>query len=384
MIDFVQKKNSSNGLRHQTRNLILDTIRSAGIHTRAELSKNLGLSTSTVAHSVGKLIELGLIIECNTEDKGPGTGSGRPRKVLRPADSDLVLAGVDFGNSLLSVALGNHAGEILTSISRECDVDADPDQAIDLAVESIRELLAELGGAKLERVCVGFPMPVSLGGEVLLSSNLSKWAGLYPAELFEEKLSVPVFVANDAQLEAYGETLRGAARDGNNVLYVKVSRGIGSSFISDGNPVRGNRGLAGDIGHIKVLGRTDLCRCGERGCLEVAIGLDAIKIQIRHTHPGIEEGANNFDNVDQVTQRLIFEAGKILGSTLAAVCRLLDPQVIVIGGEVSRIDTAFIEGVRSELRESYPLPIDASEFVRQSALMPFSGATGALLYASKL
>jgi predicted NBD/HSP70 family sugar kinase len=379
----VETPTSSGGLRNQTRNLILDAIRTSGSHTRADLAQSLGISTSTVAHAVGKLIDLGLVEETTSEEKGPGSGSGRPRKVLRLAETGTVLAGVDFGNALLSVVLGNPAGDVLASTSTECDVENGPDAAIATAVGTIRELLDESGLARVTHVCIAFPMPVSVQGEVLLGTHLSRWAGLRPAALFEKELGTPVTVMNDAQLEAYGETLRGAATGHSNVLYVKVGRGIGSSFIIDGNVARGSRGLAGDIGHIKVAGRTELCKCGERGCLEVAIGLNAIKEQIVHTHVGVEIDPSDFSEIDGVTRRLLFDAGKTLGSILGPICRLLDPKVIVIGGEVARIDTAFIEGVRNHLRETYPVSDDLTEFVRPSALMPLSGATGALLFAAK-
>ena len=112
-------------------------------------------------------------------------------------------------------------------------------------------------------------------GTVRSPTILSSWVGLAPAQELEERVGVPVHVENDAVLGAYGERQLGAGRDHSDFLYVKASGGIGASMVLDGAVYAGAYGLAGEIGHTQLPGHTELCRCGNRGCLE------AVRLTVR-------------------------------------------------------------------------------------------------------
>lgn len=95
-----------------------------------------------------------------------------------------------------------------------------------------------------------------------------------------------VHAENDAFLGAYGELRHGAGRGLEEFLYVKVSHGIGACPVINGRPYHGATGIAGEIGHTRLTAESELCRCGQRGCLEAVVSIDTVRQQVAHSHPG--------------------------------------------------------------------------------------------------
>ena len=196
---------------------------------------------------------------------------------------------------------------------------------------------------------------------------LSGWVGLAPAAELERRIGTPVHVENDAMLGAYGELMRGAGRSGyRDFLYVKASHGIGAGVVIAGQPYRGGTGLAGEIGHTLLAGRSELCRCGTRGCLEAVVSVPGVRAQIAHTRPGSDPDAVDLADLDDdpIAARVLIGAGRILGQALADLVNLLNPTAVIIGGELGSTDGPFVEGVREAIRQhAQPATADAVDIV---------------------
>lgn len=345
-------------LRTRTRDQILALIRGSQGVTRPELVRLTGLSPGVVDHAVSRLIQEQRVVRAKQQEKGPGSGSGRPSVVFRAISSVLVGA-IDFGHGHVRVALASDLGEVLAEQSLRRNVDLDPAAAMDAAATELTRLQREQG-VELAIVVAGIPGPVDRHTGVVCSPTiLSGWVGLAPAVELGRRLGKRVRVENDAALGALGELYRGAGRRHRDFLYVKVSGGIGAGVVVEGRLFTGASGLAGEIGHTALPGRTELCRCGRRGCLEAVVSIDSIREQVRHTHPGeaIEEIPISAEG-DAVTQRLLEESGRILGRALAYQCNLLNPSAVIIGGELGAAGPAFLNGVRDSIRR-YAQPATA-------------------------
>jgi predicted NBD/HSP70 family sugar kinase len=152
------------------------------------------------------------------------------------------------------------------------------------------------------------------------------------AEL-HERLGVPVHVGNDANLGALAEVRGGAGRGADNVVYLMLSSGIGAGLILDGTLFTGHSGMTGELGHVVVDPDGVPCRCGHRGCLETVAGARAVRARA-----GDSEALR--------------EAGRTVGRVAGAVCNLVNPELVIVGGDLIVAGDALVEGVRAGVHET--------------------------------
>lgn len=364
--------------REKTRAELLRLIRATGGATRADLTRLSGMSRSAVNATVASLLAEECITETDAEPKGPGTGSGRPG--TRLVANGGPVAGIDFGHNHVHVAVATASGEMLGDRRVEVDVDLAADGAMDAAADLLHQLRVELGTGGLEAVVAGIPGPVDWrSGLVQSPTILSGWVGRSPAAELERRIGLPVHVENDAALGALGELYAGAGRSHRDFLYIKASHGIGASLVLDGALFRGGTGLAGEIGHTNLAGRSELCRCGSRGCLEAVVSISSVREQIGHTHPGMaaEEVALD-DAADPVTCRILEDSGRTLGRVVSDLCNLVNPTAVIIGGELGGSNACFAGGVEDAVRR-FTLAASADALVvRRAELGTLAELRGAL------
>ncbi len=371
--------------REHTREVLYDLIRSREEVTRSDLVEATGMSRSTINHAVARLLSEGRVTDAEAESKGPGSGSGRPGALLRAVPGEGHVAGIDFGHDHVQVAVADALGSPLAERRTELSVDLHATEAMDVAAATLVSLCDALGVSDLGSLTAGIPGPIdSRSGLVRSPTILSGWVGLDPAAELQQRIGVPVHTENDAFLGAFGERVRGAGREHADFLYVKVSGGIGASPVIAGEPYRGATGLAGEIGHTPLAGRTELCRCGNRGCLEAVVSVQTVREQIAHTHPGQQLDDTGLDALDDpTTQRILNEAGRIVGSVLADLVNLLNPGALVLGGELGCAGPAFVEGVSATVdRRAQPASADVVE-IRPASLGVRAELVGALQHAAR-
>ena len=199
---------------------------------------------------------------------------------------------------------------------------------------------------------MGLPAPIDPRTAMLRSSAiLGSWAGLHAARELASRLRVPVTVENDANLGALAETQLGAARGREGVIYVQVASGIGAGIVLGGRVHQGATGIAGEIGHVQVRPDGDLCSCGNRGCLETVASTSAMLAALQWTYGGALTVTGMLDiarSGDVGVQRVIMDAGRTIGRTLGDLCNSLNPDAIVVGGELSDGDW-LLNGIRESI-----------------------------------
>ncbi|MGY0235616.1 ROK family protein [Longispora urticae] len=341
----------------QTARRVVDVLRAHGARTRAELISLAGLSRPTVSAALADLAATGLLTEDAPGTTGPA--GGRPAAVFRLSRAAGLAVGVDIGRRHLRVAVADLGHTVLAEEAVRLDRDADdhPHAALDLAVRQIDAVLASVGADRSEvlGVGLGIPAPVTDAGRIGSPALLPAWAALVPREELSGRLSgLPVRVDNDANVAALAEYVWGAGRDCADLVYVKVATGIGAGIILNGRLYRGTDGTAGELGHVTLDVNGPVCRCGNRGCVELWAGGRALLDQARVTLPdlgGLTDLVAQAAAGDPGCRRLLLDAGRYLGYALGGLSNLVNPGRIVVGGELG-VSELLLEPLRRGLAET--------------------------------
>ena len=217
----------------------------------------------------------------------------------------------------------------------------------------------------VQGIGVGVPGPVTGDGVVLQCVNLG-WGVVNVAEELSRKSGFTVKVGNDANVAALGEMWQGGGKGHANVVMVTLGTGVGGGIIVDGEIVAGAKGAGGEIGHMMVNeNETDSCNCGKKGCLEQYASATGIVRMAKHklaedtrdtTLRSIEPltAKDIFDQAkesDTIALELVEELGKVLGTALAGIACVVDPEIFVIGGGVSRAGDILIDVTQKYYKE---------------------------------
>jgi len=206
---------------------------------------------------------------------------------------------------------------------------------------------------------VSLPGPVRMrGAEIAESTLLPGWIGPRTADDLRERFGGDVRFENDANLAAYAEHCFGAGRGVDDLAYVIADEGIGAGLVLAGRPYTGAWGLAGELGHVRVLPTGPVCRCGNRGCLGTVAGAEELLELIRPTRGDDLTVRGLIDLVaggDEAARRLVREAGLAIGQVLGGLCNHINPARIVVGGALSEADGALLDGISAGIDE-YALP----------------------------
>ncbi|MEA2445924.1 MAG: hypothetical protein QOJ12_3216 [Thermoleophilales bacterium] len=357
MIEIVQAgPGSLEALRRHNRLRVLDALRRRGGASRADVVRETGLSRTTVSSLVSTLLEEGVVVERSDRKQGaPSPNGGRPPTLLTLDPSSGGIIGIDFGHEDVRVAVADLSCTVLAEASRSLDVDHQARAALTAAAQMTRSLLRELGLSRDRIVGVGAAVsaPVRAGSGALASAAIFPgWVGVDVAAELGRRLRLPVAVGNDANLGALAEAMFGSGRGVENLVYVMLSAGVGAGLVLDGRLYEGDTGTAGELGHVVVAPDGLVCRCGNRGCLETVAGASAIVDALRHSHgPDVtlDEVLRLAEAGDAGACRVIADAGRAVGRALAAVCSVLDPRLVVAGGEVAAAGDLLIDSIRDAI-----------------------------------
>ncbi|WP_189158715.1 ROK family transcriptional regulator [Lentzea pudingi] len=302
---------------------------------------------------------------------GVEVGHDRLTVVVRRVDSDdTVHEVVNFG-----VAQG------LDTWRREC-------------IRMIRQLVARTGLGDEHVVSIGLGIPAAIDPRTAKISQVASSQDWdlqgYPNTWFEDAFpKVPVIPDNECNLAAFGEHLYGLGRDRETMLFVKSSSGIGAGLVIARGILRGRHGLGGEIGHLTMDPLGVVCRCGGRGCLETLVGGARLVEQVRLAYAGYQvDLPSNLENLierakgdDRVCRRVLEDAARNIGLALARVCNIVNPELIVIGGELGRAGELVTGPAALTFQQNalegmftHPEPTE----IKQSELGMLAGPKGAL------
>ncbi|MFG2485065.1 MULTISPECIES: ROK family transcriptional regulator [Streptomyces] len=356
----MQTPGSQSSLHRANLERVVRAVRLAGSLTQAEIARATGLSAATVSNIVRELKDSGTVEVTDTS-----AGGRRARSVSLSGDAGIVI-GVDFGHTHLRVAVGNLAHQVLAEQSEPLDVDASWADGFDRAEALVGRLIADIG-VGLEKVIgvgLGVPGPIDVESGTLGSTAiLPGWAGINPRQELSQRLGVPVYVDNDANLGALGELVWGSGRGVKDLAYIKVASGVGAGLVINGQIYRGPGGTAGEIGHITLDESGPVCRCGNRGCLETFTAARYVLPLLQGTHGPeltMERVVELAREGDPGCRRVITDVGRHIGSGVASLCNLLNPSRVVLGGSLAEAGELVLAPIRESVGR-YAIPSAARQ-----------------------
>ena len=341
---------SAPSLRASNRLRVIQALQLLGVTSRADVARYTGLSRSTVSTIVAALQAEGVVVDRDANGRA-APGGGRPPALIALDPEAGFAIGIDFGKRHLAVALSDLSHELLAEEWREMADDYDADTGIRQAAELV-ELVLEASGTNPGRVLgvgMGLPGPVHSSGVVGSSAILPGWAGRHPAELMSERLSMDVWLGNDANLGALAESTWGAGRESCGLVYLKLATGIGAGIVLSGRLYEGAGGTAGEIGHTSLDETGDVCRCGSRGCLETYASGTAIAGLLSRSlgEPlTVDDVLARAVDGDPGCRRALADAGRHIGAAVADLCNLINPERIVVGGSMAVAGDVLLDPLR--------------------------------------
>jgi predicted NBD/HSP70 family sugar kinase len=348
-------------LRRVNQSAVLEILREEGPLARSAIARRLQLSPPTITRIVAGLLESGLVFE---RDDGASTG-GRPPTLLEFNARASSMIGVYIGQHMFG-ALADLNGQIL---ERRSVVAVPGDEGVQRLIGLIEDLRCEaaLLGIPVRGACIGAPSIVVFPTGVVAWSPTLGWRNLPLRQILEDNLKLPVFVENEVNLIALGESWRGAGRGISSLVCISLGDGIGAGVVLEGNLYRGAQHAAGEIGYIipgeRFLGQS----YDSYGCLEGLAGSTGI---VQRTQARLAAGAPSglsaeygpnatrltapavlaaARNGDPTACAVVAETIDYLSIAVANLACILNPQRIIVSGEMAEFGDLFIEPIRTRL-----------------------------------
>ena len=286
----------------------------------------------------------------------------------------------------MRIALADVAHTVVAEHHLPLAKDHRADNELDRTALLIADMLDTLQASMSEVLAVGIALPAPVDratGTTARSGILRGWDGIPVAEVMQRRLKRSVFVDNAANLAALAELRMGASRGKHNSIYIDIGDGIGAGLIINGRIFRGHNGSAGEFGHTTIVENGPLCRCGNRGCLEAIAGGYAILEGLKSTHGNLKlnDVVTKAMSGDPGAIRAIADAGKHIGIAAANLSNLVDPERLVVGGELSRAGEILLGPIRHAMERSVIVDQLLMPDVVQGQLGVRAATLGAVAYA---
>jgi predicted NBD/HSP70 family sugar kinase len=372
---------------------VLSLLRRHGELARADLARLCGLPRSTVTDVVDRLRRDGLVVE------RPSTagGVGRPARVVALSESPGVIGVLALTNGVLQAAAVGFDGTVYATRTVDTVFYELADGIVEPGTALLTEVLSDAGipASSLRCAVVCVPLPLSPAGGVpgrqpLPHPNLSGprpelplWLRTDPARAIGERLGVPAWAENDANLAALGEAHFGSGRGFEDLLYLKIVVGVGAGIVLGGRLHRGAGGLAGELAHLHIKEDGPVCACGGRGCLMTQFSSPRLVdlVQSAHAHPlTLQDVLALAEQGDPGVQRVLSDLGRTIGRSLADLCVYLNPAAIIVDGMLGSAAEPVIGGIRQMLQR-YVQPLAADVTLVRGELAASAEVLGAVALA---
>ncbi|MFG2006098.1 ROK family transcriptional regulator [Spirillospora sp. NPDC048911] len=346
---------------------IAELLARHGVLTRRDLARHSGLPLTTVTGAAARLRARGVVEEVRDAPSVPHR-PGRPASALRLTPRKSLAGAVVITHRVARAALVSADGRLSGRVEEPMAWLQCPD-----IVAECRRLIAEArrragDTTPLERIVVGLPVPLKAGSGISLleeppdgapreSVPATRWLFQDIAPQLAAAFGVPATVENVCNLGALGELAFGAARGRRHMIYLHLVIGMGAGLVVNGELVHGASGLAGELSHLHVDPAGPMCACGARGCLGTVATADHILDAAR---PLYGPGVSIYDVLglaaqgDTAVRRVLEDVGRLVATSLAPACVMLNPEMVVIDGNLGPAAASLIDGLRDELRRHMP------------------------------
>lgn len=306
---------------------------------------------------------------------------------------------VDLGGTKILAAVIDDTGAILGECRANTDTAAGSEGIADGMMAALRSAAesANVTVPMLAALGITVPGPIDPVKQIVGNPpNLPGWHDVPLGAMMRERSGLEIVMENDANAAALGEQAFGAGKGVAHMVYVTVSTGIGGGVVTNGRLVGGAHGAAGEIGHMIILADGPECGCGRKGCLEAlasgtAIAREAAAAIKGRRAPDLAKRANGVDVTaemvgmaaqagDVVAQKILADAARYLGIGLMNVVHLLDPELIVVGGGVSKSEHLLLPAAEYVRENAFPVMLQGLRIL-PAALGDRSGVMGAAALA---
>ena len=327
-------------LRELGEQAVLETIFRRGPITRPEIAAATNLSKPTVSAAVSRLEQSGLV---RAAGRRAGQRGRNPVAYVVSSRAGFVVGG-DIGGSNVRVAAADLFGEPICDLKRPTAKGGGRAVGVQI-LEMVSEVIDQAGAGHGRPLALGISSPgivdQTSGRVTSLAYNVAPEGGFDPLEVIRERFDLPVLVENNVNLAAVGEKWFGLARGVSSMVFIAIGAGIGMGIIIDDEVVRGAHGAAGEIGYLPLVGDPFDPRHRLHGGLEDEIGAAGIVAafnerrgphdpQLSSVHEVFELAAD----VDGAARAVVDHVASRLGTAIATVCAILDPDLVVLGGGI--------------------------------------------------
>jgi len=365
--------------KQQYKNDIIKLLYLQKSQTNANLVKETGLSLPTVTQLLNDLTE-----EHSIELLGSGNSSGgRKPNLIGLTDDAFYVVSVAIERYSAKIALINSKNNNVTGTKQiELDI-KDKNATVDIISSELNNFKNQLDINRERLIGVGISMPGLTNTDKGINYNFLNFGKQSLAEILTERIGLPVYIINDAKSRALAELRFGKAKGISNTLVIYIGWGLGTGLILDGKLYYGSMGFSGEFSHIPIIENGILCHCGKRGCLEtVASGMALERLALK----GIANGENTeltrlagkspkhihymtvVDSAlkgDSFSIDILTEIGSELGRGIAMLVQILNPELILFGGQMLKaghfltipIEHSLNKYCLTDLRNSYKIGI---------------------------
>ena len=362
-----RKEKNNISLKEINKKNILKIVIDVGQISRIDISRQLKISRPTTSAYIGELIDEGLIEEIGKSDSTPS--GGKKAVLLQFRVRAGYILGVMIGVKNIRIALTDLGSNIIEIIKIPTEEWLGPDAVIDKLVKNIKEIIKKFKINKEEIIGIGIGatgLVDSKKGLVIFSPNLNGWNNIKLKEIIERKIDLPVFIENECRIQAIAEKKYGLAKDIRDFVCFETGTGIGTGVFIDNKLVIGNKGMAGEVGHIITnLAGNRVCHCGNIGCLETLCStsylLEDIEDDIKKSSTSsrksksglkLEDLYNLYNQGDKIATINIEKNAEYLGIGISNTIKMFNPELIIIHGEVIKFGEKYLKKVKESVSKN--------------------------------
>jgi predicted NBD/HSP70 family sugar kinase len=328
---------------------IVRALSERGGLSAAQIARLTGLAKSTVSMTLADMRKSGVVVEANGADAGRTSGAGRPATLLTLNPSAGTCVGALIGLEQIQLVVADVSHAIIASKTTRMDYDYSPAEAAVVIKRMIDETYKEHSMSLKGLLGVGIAIagPVNPNdGRVQRASVVPTWAGIDIREVLAPVLKRPIVVDNESNCAALAEMMWGAAMGHEDFVLFKIDGGVGGAIVHRGQVMRGIAGGAGEFGHMTINPEGELCRCGNRGCLELYASFKAnleFASKAFNKHMTMDEVILLASQGDVGCRRLIEDTGIAAGRGLGMICTIINPPLVVVGGRMALAGDMILE-----------------------------------------
>lgn len=322
-----------------------------GAVSAAQIARSTGLARSTVSTILTDLKRSSLVVEVEVGTRSTGS-AGRPALAhsLNPEAGTCV--GILLGSGEIRIILADVAHNVVADATIPLEPNYTPEKATRVVRHAIDNLYKEHSLPYAGLLGVGFAVsgPLAPNGQIMRASMLPAWGRIDLQAVFGPALEKPIFADNESNCAALAEMMWGAAAGAEDFVFFKLDQGVGGAVVANGRVLAGAAGAAGEFGHMVLDPNGPLCRCGNRGCLELYCSAATVAAEARALlgrTPQIGEVIDLALRGDVGFQRLLADAGEIAGRGLSVIGSVVNPPLFVIGGTLAAAGDLLLAPLRA-------------------------------------